>query len=378
MQVAEVPVEVDNRSIEAFGAVLKALGIKAIVERLEHKEPLYRYFVRLDPKTRYSKLESLAEDIALQMKPIAPPVIRPAFNTGLVLVEMMFDEHPVIPFDRLLTETNFVNTKYDMELPVIFGTTDIDQPLVVDLNKMPHLILAGTTGSGKSMLLHSITGSLLLKSKEIGIKLAMIDPKLVEFNVYNSSPSLLYPVVNDSEEALEMLQDLREEMSNRFKVFQKYNCRDIIEYREKVKKIPYIVLIIDELADLMRVKGFEKLLCELAQKSRAAGIHIVAATQHPSSKVLTGEIRANFPSKIGCKVSTQVHSRVVLDRNGAENLLGKGDALFLDEGGTMKRFKGAFVVHTQSQKVVQQVVKQQSLMDRFTNAVLRRQKRKAK
>jgi S-DNA-T family DNA segregation ATPase FtsK/SpoIIIE len=324
-------------SATEFEGTLTSLGIKAKVESVDEKFPLCRYFVRLDPQTRLSKLEGMAEDIALAMRPIAPPVIRPAFNTGQVIVEMMFDSHPTIPFSSIFDPTAEGN------IPLTIGTTDITKPLVIDLTKMPHLIVAGTTGSGKSMLLHAMISSIIKLYSDIGIKLALVDPKLVEFDRYAKHPALLYPVVNDAELAIDMLQDLRDEMNNRYRVFQKYKCRDILEYREKVRKIPFIVLVIDELADLMRVKGFEKLLCELAQKSRAAGIHIIAATQHPSSKVLTGEIRANFPSKIACKVTTQVHSRVVLDRHGAENLLGKGDALLLDEAGNTFRFRGAFV-----------------------------------
>lgn len=327
-------------SPEEFENVLQSLGIKARVESADEKYPLCRYFVRLDPQTRLSKLEGLAEDIALAMRPIAPPVIRPAFNSGQVIVEMMFSEHPLVEFDDIFDDN------MDGTLPLMIGTADITTPLVIDLVKMPHLIVAGTTGSGKSMLLHAMISSIIRTYTKIGIKLALVDPKLVEFDRYARHPALLYPVVNEPELAIDMLKDLKEEMNNRYRVFQKYQCRDISEYRLKFKKIPYIVLVIDELADLMRVKGFEKLLCELAQKSRASGIHIIAATQHPSSKVLTGEIRANFPSKIACKVSTQVHSRVVLDRHGAENLLGKGDALLLDEAGGTYRFRGAFVKHT--------------------------------
>mgnify|MGYP001568131531 CR=1 FL=1 len=328
--------------ISEFENVLTSLGIKAKVESVEENYPLCRYFIRLDPQTRLAKLEGMAEDIALAMRPIAPPVIRPAFNSGQVIVEMMFAEHPIVEFDRLF------NDNMPGNLPLLLGATDIATPLVIDLAKMPHLIVAGTTGSGKSMLLHAMISSIMRTYASVGIKLALVDPKLVEFDRYSKHPALLYPVVNDADLAIDMLNDLKDEMNNRYKVFQKYQCRDISEYRVKFKKIPYIVLVIDELADLMRVKGFEKLLCELAQKSRAAGIHIVAATQHPSSKVLTGEIRANFPSKIACKVSTQVHSRVVLDRNGAENLLGKGDALLLDEAGGTFRFRGALVNHSNS------------------------------
>jgi S-DNA-T family DNA segregation ATPase FtsK/SpoIIIE len=330
-QTSTVPSTVD------FERVLKSLGIKATVVCVEINFPLARYQIRLDPKTRLSKLESMADDIALAMKPLAPPVIRPAFTSGMVIAEMMFAEHPIVEFDSIFTKHASGN------LPLTLGATDITTPLVIDLTKMPHLIIAGTTGSGKSMLLHAIITSIIRLYSDIGIKLALLDPKLVEFARYTDHNSLLYSVINEPEQAIEMLDDLREEMNNRYRVFQKFNCRDISEYRVKFKKIPYIVLVIDELADLMRIKGFEKGLCEIAQKSRAAGIHIVAATQHPSSKVLTGEIRANFPSKIACKVATQVHSRVVLDRSGAENLLGKGDAILLDEAGNSFRFRGAYV-----------------------------------
>ncbi len=322
---------------EQFQESLNSLGIDAEVLSADVRFPMCRYSVRLDPKTKFSKLEGMADDIALSMRSISPPIVRADYATGTVLVEMMFDAHPVFNFSDIFQK------QLQLKLPVLLGTTNITEPLYIDLVKMPHLILAGSTGSGKSMMLHGAIHSLMLVSEDIGIKLALLDPKLVEFDRYSASKSLLYPVVNDAESAIEMLQDLRDEMNERFRVFQKHKCRDISEYRASIKKIPYIVLVIDELADLIKVKGFEKLLCELAQKSRAAGIHIIAATQHPSSKVLTAEIKANFPSKISCKVSTRVHSQVVLERSGAEHLLGKGDAILIDESGATYRFKGTFV-----------------------------------
>lgn len=354
---------------ESFLQALNSLGIKCDVVKLDQKWPLARYYLRLDPKTRYSKLESLVEDIALAMKPIAPPVIRPSFNDGLVIVEMMFADHPLVEFESIYA------TADTGAMPIVLGATDIDKPLVVDVVALPHMIVAGTTGSGKSMLLHAIISSLTRKYSSVGIKLALIDPKLVEFDRYSKHPSLLYPVVNDVDLAIQMLEDLKEEMTNRFKVFQKYKCTNITEYRQTVKKIPYIVVVVDELADLVKTKQFEKMLCELAQKGRAAGIHLIVATQHPSSKVLTGEIRANFPAKIACKVTTRVHSNVVLDRAGAENLLGKGDALFLDEVGNITRFRGAFIPASQNRVAskknggVREEVRSEGLLTRLLGAL---------
>ncbi len=330
---------------EQFQETLNSLGLDGEVLATEERSPMCRYTVRLSAKTKFSKLEGMVDDMALSMRSISPPIVRPDYSNGTIIVEAMFAEHPTYTFSEIFDK------RKDLNLPILLGTVNIRDPLYVDMVKMPHLILAGSTGSGKSMMLHGAIHSMLAMADDVGIKLALVDPKLVEFDRYSESKSLLYPVINDADLAIEMLQDLRLEMNERFRVFQKHKCRDILEYRSRIKKIPYIVLVIDELADLIKIKGFEKLLCELAQKSRAAGIHIIAATQHPSSKVLTAEIKANFPSKISCKVSTRVHSQVVLERAGAEHLLGKGDAILIDESGATHRFKGCYVPNKPVAKV---------------------------
>lgn len=338
----------DTNEVKAIGELeqaLKSLAVAATVEGCAIKGPMRRYSVRLAPKTRPSRLEGLAEDLALLMRSNSLPLVRPSYQDGLILIEFMYNDHPVVNLDEILKVEDITAESYlaKNELPIVFGVVDIDKPLVVDLSKLPHLLVAGATGSGKSVFLHSIIYSLLLNSKSVNIKLAIIDPKFVEFSKYSNSSSLMYPVVNDTDLSIQMIDQLIDEVERRLRVFQKYNCRDAEEYRKKVKKIPYIVLIIDELADLIKSdkKVVEHKLCILVQKCRAAGIFVVAATQHPSSKVITGDIKANFPAKVAFKVSTQTHSRVILDRNGAERLLGNGDGLFLDESGAMKRFKGA-------------------------------------
>lgn len=319
-------------------ATLHSLGLKVRVESVESRPPLYRYMLELGPKVRLSKLEAMAEDIALAAKPIAPPVIRPDFATGRVMLEMMYDQHPVVHF------SDIYGTPDGMKLPITLGARNVTEPFIVDLTTIPHMIVAGTTGSGKSMLLHCITQSLINQKSSVGVKLVLIDPKLVEFSRYERNSALMFDkVVNSIDDTKDVLAEISSEMEKRFQAFKKRGVRDIEEYRSTAKKISYIPVIIDELADLIRDKSVEKIICSIAQKGRAAGIHIIAATQHPSAKVITGEIRANFPGRIACKVASPVHSRVVIDRSGAENLLGQGDAIYHDASGEYHRFKGALV-----------------------------------
>jgi DNA segregation ATPase FtsK/SpoIIIE, S-DNA-T family len=209
---------------------------------------------------------------------------------------------------------------------------------------MPHLLVAGTTGSGKSVLLHSIIASLIKYVPDI--RFALIDPKQVELSYYSNIKQLLYPVVTDPATALDVLSDLVEEMENRFSILHNAGVNNIETHNAREKnKLPYLVLAIDEFSDLMQSskKLFQTKLCMLAQKARACGIHIIIATQRPSVDVITGIIKANFPSRISCKVTSLVDSRVVLDRGGAEKLIGRGDALINSIGLDMVRFQGAFI-----------------------------------
>ena len=337
--------------IKVLQNFLNLKNIDATVMRGEDKNPIHKYWVKLGPKCSLKKLENNSVEIGLALKSSAP-IIAPEFSDGTVRLELMTGAHPVIHFDELAQKSGFNNfdtLKDKYELPVLLGTNDIDQPLIVDLTWFPHLLLAGTTGSGKSISEHCIIQSLNMHAKKNRVKLIPMDPKFVEFHQYDNLNSLLYrdPGVATSSEIIEeRLADLTKEMDNRLRVLQKNGCRNLKEYRQKFpNKGTYLVIVIDELADLMRTtkKRFEIALDRLAAKSRAAGIHIVAATQYPHSDVVTSTIKANFDGRISFKVTDAVHSRVMLESGGAEKLQGKGDGFLSGADFKMQRFQGALV-----------------------------------
>lgn len=321
--------------------LLKNLKIKADVVSVETNEIISKYYLRLQPGGKIRKLENCANEIALGLKSYSIPLIRLIPEKGLVSVEVLTKPQGMVEFEEIYEEI----FDSDFNLPVVLGRTYGGNNLIEDLSKMPHLLVAGTTGSGKSVLLHSIISSLIVNSN-VSVKLALIDPKNVEFISYKDLKHLIYPIANYADEAHDILSDLVDEMDHRFYIMAKKSTKDIYEFNQKrKKKMPYIVLIIDEFADLMNVskKEFQLKLGRLAQKSRACGIHIIIATQRPSADVVTGVIKANFPSRISCRVTSAINSRVVLDKNGAEKLLGKGDALLCSSNHDMTRFKGAFI-----------------------------------
>jgi len=306
-----------------------------------------KYFIRLHPGERVSKIEKFSTEIALALKAYSMPIIRVITEKGLVSVELLTSPPSSTGFAEL--KDHLLHTEHD--LPMILGRTQDGDDLVADLSIMPHLLIAGTTGSGKSVMLHSILNSFIESSKNI--KLVLIDPKKVEFSYYKKIKQLMYPVVTEPEGALCVLSDLLSEMEHRFKLMAKASVTNISDYNEKKSRMSHIVLVIDEFSDLMHSskKIFQKKLCMLAQKSRACGIHIIIATQRPSADVITGLIKANFPSRISCRVSSVIDSRVILNRGGAEKLLGKGDALLNSLGYDMIRFKGAFIDTEEIQQV---------------------------
>ncbi len=234
------------------------------------------------------------------------------------------------------------------ELPLCLGVDIAGKPVFADLAKMPHLLMAGTTGSGKSVGLNSFILSLIARKNSDELKFVLIDPKRVEFSVYNDQSYMLAPVVTDNAQASAMLAYLVEEMERRYGLFENELVRNISEYRQKGGKLPYIVCVIDEFADLIAAdKKVEISVQRLAQKARAAGIHLVLATQRPSVDVVTGVLKANFPTRLSYKVASQADSRTILDMPGAEDLLGRGDALFLPQNGEIKRIHGAYVSDVQ-------------------------------
>lgn len=353
----------EQTDTNTFAEFLTARKIDAAVSRSHFNLPLKTFWLTIGPKTTLKKIEGLADELGLVMRSRST-IIVPDFTTGEVRVELMVDDHPLVEFDKLAQSSGFsdFNTlKGKYEIPVLLGTIDIHTPLIMDLAKFPHLLIAGTTGSGKSIFEHCIMQSLLMHSAVNRVKVVPIDPKYVEFSQYERRPGMLYmdPAVSTDPEMIEeRIVDLTTQMDNRLKLLQKHGCKNLKEYREKHKSGgSYIVVVIDELADLMKTAGkrFEEQLDRLAAKSRAAGIYIVAATQYPTVDVVTGTIKANFDGRVCFRVADSVHSRVVLDSSGAENLYGKGDGFISGGGlsGRMKRFQGALTAeHHSSNNIV--------------------------
>jgi S-DNA-T family DNA segregation ATPase FtsK/SpoIIIE len=294
-------------------------------------------------------------EIALAIKAYAEPIVYPVPAEGVVRLELMMEDQGAIPFQDVVRSKEFQNS--DAALPVAMGVVRNGRRLVADLAQMPHLLVAGTTGSGKSMALHAIINSMILRGS--AVRLALIDPKRIEFSHYIGMPQLYAPIARDAEASITLLKALVSDMEARFARLQKAKCRDITQYRGAM---PHIVVVVDEFADLMMVSRriAQDLICRLAQKSRACGIHIVLATQRPSTDVVTGLIKANFPSRISCQVSSAVDSRVVLDRNGAERLTGKGDAILDCPGNRFVRLKGVYLSEADIMLNVKQSASSQS------------------
>lgn len=319
---------------------LSQLKIKAEVVEIENTGFVSRYFLQLSPGAKVSKLESCAKEIGLSMRAQSTPIIRLLTDKGLVCVEVLNKKQDLVDFSDLVPTLQ----RSQEDLPCIFGRTQEGSDLIIDITKTPHLLVAGTTGSGKSVLLHSIILSNLLSNKNV--KLALIDPKTVEFSCYKYNKKLAYPIASSIEEANDCIKELIAEMDKRFRKMAWRSATNIKEYntRKFVSQMPYIVAVIDELSDLMMTgkKQFQTNITRLAQKSRACGIHVIAATQHPSANIITGPIKANFPTRVSCRVTSSVNSRVVLDKCGAEKLLGKGDALLDSPIYDMARFQVAY------------------------------------
>lgn len=329
-----------KNAVVILDGIFKQLKLKARVRECRMEGSFLICDVALEPGGTVSKVERHAMEIALAMKALAEPLIYPVPAEGVIRMELMISMPGDVPFSDVVSSPEFQSSKG--RLPLGLGRTRRGRILVADLADMPHLLVAGATGSGKSMILQAAINSLLLNRGKRRIMLALVDPKQVEFSYYERIPHLYCPIARDVRSAHDVLERLVAEMDRRFTVLQKGRCRDISHYKGKM---PYIVLVVDELADLMMAskRSVQDLICRLAQKSRACGIHLMVATQRPSTDVVTGVIKANFPSRLSCHVSSATDSRVVLDKNGAEKLAGRGDAILDGPDYPFVRFKGAFL-----------------------------------
>ena len=339
---------------------LKSFGVSAKVESVSIGPAITRYELKPAEGVRVSKIANLADDIALNLAATSIRIEAPIPGKQAVGIEVPNKENEIVHLREILESTKFQDNS--SKLAFALGKDVAGEEVVTDIAKMPHVLIAGSTGSGKSVCINTLVTSILYKAKPNEVKLVMIDPKVVELSVYNGIPHLLIPVVTDPKKAAGALAWAVQEMVNRYSLFAQKGVRDIKGYNEAIVKeegtgkLPQIVIIIDELADLMMVaaKDVEDAICRLAQMARAAGMHLVIATQRPSVDVITGIIKANIPSRIAFAVSSQVDSRTILDMVGAEKLLGKGDMLFYPTGASKPtRVQGAFVSDKEVEKLVE-------------------------
>ena len=338
---------------------LYSFGVSAKVENVSVGPAITRYELKPAEGVRVSKIANLADDIALSLAAESIRIEAPIPGKQAVGIEIPNKENEVVHLRDIIETEEFINHK--SKLALALGKNVGGEAVIADVAKMPHVLIAGSTGSGKSVCINTLITSILYKAKPNEVKLLMVDPKVVELSVYNGIPHLLIPVVTDPKKAAGALAWAVQEMVNRYSLFANKGVRDIKGYNAAIEKeggtgkLPQIVIIIDELADLMMVaaKDVEDAICRLAQMARAAGMHLVIATQRPSVDVITGIIKANIPSRIAFAVSSQVDSRTILDTVGAEKLLGKGDMLFYPSGASKPtRVQGSFVSDSEVEKIV--------------------------
>lgn len=342
----------EQEAIDLLNDTLSSMKIAAIVKDCQITGPLHRFSIRLVDNERIKQIESFAKEIAIQMRSSGAPIVKADYRLGRVIVDFMFGEHPLVRFEDVVQKAREQNMPAG-ELDICFGTVEITKPLIRDLTQMPHLLIGGTTGSGKSTALHaiikSLTDGVITKPK---VNLVLLDPKRVEFNRYEGTKGMA--IGHSAQECLDMILTLQALMKDRLIKLANKKCQNIREYHQKGHDMSYVAVLIDELADPVRVlkKRFSMALCDLAEKSRAAGIHLVISTQDPRREIVDGAIKANFPARLGFHVVSGVHSKIVIDRTGAEKLAGKGDAILID-GSLDIRLQGAFV-DSNPQLVVEQ------------------------
>ncbi|WP_233532331.1 FtsK/SpoIIIE family DNA translocase [Paenibacillus alkalitolerans] len=352
---ADILARENARKLEA---TLESFGVRTKVLQVVRGPAVTRYEIQPDIGVKVSRIVSLTDDIALALAAKDIRMEAPIPGKSAIGIEVPNTEVSVVSLREVMETSAFHES--DARLTVALGRDISGQPIVANLAKMPHLLVAGATGQGKSVCINSIITSVLYKAKPDEVKFLMIDPKMVELNVYNGIPHLLAPVVTDPRRASLALKKVVLEMEKRYELFSKSGTRNIEGYNAQLagkgeEQLPYIVVIVDELADLMMVAAsdVEDAIIRLAQMARAAGIHLIIATQRPSVDVITGVIKANIPSRIAFGVSSQVDSRTILDMAGAEKLLGRGDMLFMPVGASKAmRVQGAFLSDSEVEAVV--------------------------
>ena len=346
---------------EKLRKTLQSFGVSAKVENVSVGPVITRFEIAPAEGVRVNKISNLADDIALSLEAESIRIEAPIPGKHTVGIEIPRKNKSIVGLKDIIESDNFQDAK--SKLAFALGKDVGGEAVVTDIAKMPHMLIAGSTGSGKSVCINTLITSIIYKAKPSEVKLLMIDPKVVELSVYNGIPHLLIPVVTDPKKAAGALSWAVQEMVGRYAKFAEKKVRDIKGYNQQAEErgeptMPQMVIIIDELADLMMVaaKEVEDAICRLAQMARAAGMHLVIATQRPSVDVITGIIKANIPSRIAFAVSSQVDSRTILDSAGAEKLLGKGDMLFFPLGASKPtRIQGAFVSDSEVENIVKYI-----------------------
>ena len=361
-----------QKNTEVLESTFKSFGVHVIVKKAVLGPTVTRYEVQPAVGVKVSKIVNLADDLALALAAKDIRIEAPIPGKPLIGIEVPNRTTSAVSFKDVMAHQDAKSKEVSLDVPL--GKDVEGKVISADLRKMPHLLIAGSTGSGKSVAINTIITSVLMKAYPEDVKLVLIDPKMVELSVYNGIPHLLIPVVTDAKLATNALRKTVKEMERRYQLFAAGGVRNITEYNQKVaennadknnsvmEKLPYIVVIVDELSDLMMVAGHdvEDAIVRLAQMARAAGIHMILATQRPSVDVITGLIKANVPSRISFAVSSGVDSRTILDQVGAEKLLGRGDMLFLPIGAAKpERVQGAYISVTEVEKIVSWVKDQQ-------------------
>jgi len=380
-EVSDAVLEATSRLVEIK---LKEFNVTAEVVAVHPGPVITRYELQLSPGVKISQISNLAKDLARSMAVISVRVVEVIPGKPTIGLEVPNEYREIVRLSQILSTNEYDSSRSPLTLAL--GNDISGQPIVADLAKMPHLLVAGTTGSGKSVAINAMILSLLFKSTPQDVRMIMIDPKMLELSVYEGIPHLLTPVVTDMKEAANALRWCVAEMDRRYKLMASLGVRNLLGYNKKVKDaiksdnpipdptfkptefdmeprylapLPSIVVIVDELADMMMLVGkkVEQLIARLAQKARASGIHLLLATQRPSVDVLTGLIKANVPTRIAFQVSSKIDSRTILDQSGAEQLLGHGDMLYLPPGTAVPtRVHGAFVDDHEVHKVVASLV----------------------
>ncbi|NPA39492.1 MAG: DNA translocase FtsK [Thermodesulfobacteria bacterium] len=334
---------------------LKEFGIDGEVVSISPGPVVTTFEFRPAPGIKISKIQNLVDDLALGLSAKSVRIIAPIPGKNVIGIEISNPKREWVYLKEILQSKEFKESK--SPLTIALGKDINGFPVVTDLAKMPHLLIAGSTGSGKSIFLHCVILSLIYKNTPELVRFLMIDPKRIELSIYDGIPYLLHPVVLEPKTATKALHWLVQEMERRYGIFEEVGARNLESYNAQFEeKMPYIVMIIDELADLMVVssKEVETLLTRLAQMARAAGIHLLVATQRPSVDVITGLIKVNFPARISFQLTSKADSRTILDTQGAERLLGAGDMLFMPPGGSnLERYHGPYVSEAEVKRIVE-------------------------